>query len=123
MFGVSLLELVVIGMVILIALGPEKLPQAARTFGKIMGNLKRHSDALRREFYNTVYTPVEDVKSRIDLSARELISVLTSRPQEELNCEERDRLALAKKEVAEEEQKKAAASTPPESLPGATKDE
>lgn len=105
MFGVSLLELIVIGLVMLIALGPEKLPHAARTVGRIMGNLKRHSDALRREFYNTVYTPAEDIKSRIDLSARELISVLTSRPQTELNCEEREKLEKAKKEVEEEERK------------------
>ncbi|RIL10232.1 MAG: hypothetical protein DCC75_04795 [Proteobacteria bacterium] len=59
MFGISLLELLIIGIVILIVFGPEKLPEMARTLGKMMGELRKSSDALRREFYNSVYKPAQ----------------------------------------------------------------
>lgn len=60
MFSVSLPELLLVFGALLIAIGPDKLPQAARTFGKFMAGLKRNSDALRKEFYNAVYEPLED---------------------------------------------------------------
>lgn len=104
MFGVGFSELIVIMVVILIVFGPEKLPEAANQFGKIMGMLKRNSDALRREFYNSVYTPVEDMKSRIDLSARELVGLDPKDPSQ-MNCEEKARWSEEQAKKAEEEAK------------------
>lgn len=75
MFGVSLLELIVIFGVVLLVFGPEKLPDAARRFGRLMAELRRNSDAVRREFYNSIYTPAHDLKRRVENSARELTSV------------------------------------------------
>ena len=72
MFGISLPELLIILTIALIVFGPEKLPEVARNLGDMMGKLKRTSDGLRREFYNSIYTPAEDLKRRIDLEAREL---------------------------------------------------
>ncbi len=74
MFGVSLPELVLIFVVILIVFGPEKLPEAARSFGKWMGELRRTSDGFRREFYNSVYTPANEIKREIQLAERNLHS-------------------------------------------------
>lgn len=73
MFGISMQELIIVGIVALIVLGPERLPKAAREIGKIMGGLRRQTDALRREFYNSVYTPAEDLRREIkrDLSISE----------------------------------------------------
>lgn len=76
MFGVSFSELLVIMGAILIFLGPEKLPDAAITLGKIMGQLKRQSDAIRKEFYNSVYKPADDLKREVKLSAIELSQVI-----------------------------------------------
>jgi sec-independent protein translocase protein TatB len=107
MFGVSFTELVIIALVVLVLLGPDKLPEAARAFGKFMGIVKRNSDALRREFYNTVYTPVEDLKNRADLAARDLVSLATKNP-EEMNCEEK---VLWQKKQEEETKQKLEAET------------
>ncbi len=75
MFGVSFFELIVIFGVALIVFGPEKLPEIARTLGKVTGELSKHTNALRREFYNSVYTPAEDLRARINTETRELRSV------------------------------------------------
>lgn len=79
MFGVSMQELIIVGIVALIVLGPERLPKAARELGKLLGGLRRQTDALRREFYNSVYTPADDLRREIkrDLS----ISENTVKPQ------------------------------------------
>lgn len=74
MFGFSFGELVVVCLVILIVFGPEKLPQAARTFGKIMGDLRRTSDGIRREFYHSVYQPTDDFERSLNQEARKLIA-------------------------------------------------
>jgi sec-independent protein translocase protein TatA len=99
MFGIGFSELLVIMVIVLILFGPDKLPEAAQSFGRFMAILKRNSDALRREFYNSVYTPAEDLKSRMDMSAREIIGFDLNDPAS-LNCEQK-----AKKE--EEDRKKA----------------
>ncbi|MCO6429632.1 MAG: twin-arginine translocase TatA/TatE family subunit [Deltaproteobacteria bacterium] len=90
MFGVSFFELLVIMTVVLIFLGPDKLPEAAKKMGRFMGFLKRNSDALRREFYNAVYAPAEDMKKQIDLAARDLVALDNNDPSS-MNCEQRAR--------------------------------
>src|SRR3989304_4556407 len=41
MFDIGFSELVVIGLIALIVLGPKRLPEVARTAGKWMGQLRR----------------------------------------------------------------------------------
>jgi len=64
--GVSLTEITVIFLVALVLFGPEQLPVLARTLGKVTGQVKRTSDSLRREFYNSVYTPGQDVRNSLN---------------------------------------------------------
>lgn len=75
MFGISFPELIVIGIVLLLVVGPDKLPHLAHTFGKILGEFKRNSDKLRREFYNSAYKPMEEAQSSLQNVKRELRSV------------------------------------------------
>jgi sec-independent protein translocase protein TatB len=42
MFDIGFTELLVIGVVALIVIGPEKLPRMARTFGHLAGRLQRY---------------------------------------------------------------------------------
>lgn len=58
MFGVSFFELVTIFAVALIVFGPERLPEIARSLGKLAGDVRRTSDQMKREFYNQVYAPL-----------------------------------------------------------------
>lgn len=64
--GVSITEITVIFLVALVLFGPEQLPVLARTLGKLTGQVKRTSDSLRREFYNSVYTPGQDIRGSLD---------------------------------------------------------
>ena len=64
--GVSITELTVIFLVALVLFGPEQLPVLARSLGKLTGQVKRTSDSLRREFYNSVYPPGQDIRTAID---------------------------------------------------------
>ena len=74
MFGVSLPELIVVFVVVLLVFGPDKLPEIARNFGKWTGDLRRTSDTLRREFYHTVYNPVDSARRELTAARTELLS-------------------------------------------------
>ncbi len=47
MFGISLPELVVVVVLILVVMGPEKIPDVARTIGKVMREVRRASNMMR----------------------------------------------------------------------------
>ena len=74
MAGISLPELLVIFVVILIVVGPQKLPELAQQLGRWMREFRKTSDAVRREFYNSVYTPVQESKLQIESSLKKLVT-------------------------------------------------
>ncbi len=71
MFDVGFTELMLIGIVALVVIGPERLPGVARTAGKYFGRLKR--------FMTTIKADVEQ-----ELRADELRAILADQ-QKELN--------------------------------------
>lgn len=52
MFGIGTGELLVLLVLALLVLGPERMPRLARDIGKTVGDLRRTSDDLRQEFLN-----------------------------------------------------------------------
>lgn len=71
MFGLGFSEILVLGVIALIFLGPEQLPELARTVGRFVNDLKRSTESI-----------TEDLKSqvRIDLDEkRRELSVETVR--------------------------------------------
>jgi len=50
MFGLGVLEILVIALVALVVIGPEQLPQFLRSAGQWYAKLRRMSDELRRAF-------------------------------------------------------------------------
>lgn len=54
MFGMSMTELMFIGLVALLILGPNELPKVAKQFGKVMRDLRRTGDDLRDTFEREV---------------------------------------------------------------------
>lgn len=50
MFGIGPEELMLVLIVALLVLGPERLPRVARDIGRIVGDLRRTSDEFREEF-------------------------------------------------------------------------
>ncbi|MCG6658362.1 twin-arginine translocase subunit TatB [Halomonas campisalis] len=49
MFDIGFLELLILGVVGLLVLGPERLPKAARTLGLWIGKIKRTVSGMQRE--------------------------------------------------------------------------
>ena len=47
MFGMSLTEIVLILLIALVVMGPEKIPEAARFMGKMMREIRKASNLLR----------------------------------------------------------------------------
>lgn len=54
MFGISFSELLLVGLVALLVLGPERLPGAARTAGLWIGRLKRNFNNIKRDIEREV---------------------------------------------------------------------
>ncbi|MBF8649345.1 Sec-independent protein translocase subunit TatB [Pseudomonas putida] len=78
MFGISFGELLLVGLVALLVLGPERLPGAARTAGLWIGRLKRSfnsikmevereigADDIRRQLHNEHIMHMEEQAKRI----------------------------------------------------------
>jgi sec-independent protein translocase protein TatB len=72
MFGLSLSELLIIAVLALILLGPDRLPDAARTLGKGMRQIQRATQDLKDEFEshtqglaNEIETGTRDLKAQI----------------------------------------------------------
>lgn len=74
MFDLSFGEIIVIFLVALVVLGPDKLPDAAKRLGKVVGSLRKTSNSVRREFLNAMYQPAEELKN-IEREAKNLISI------------------------------------------------
>ena len=81
MFDIGFTEIVVIAVVALIVIGPERLPKAARTMGHLFGRLQRYvndvkSDINReieldelRKLQKEVQTAAADFKSSVESAA------------------------------------------------------
>ena len=59
MFNVGGPEVVVILLLALIVLGPQRLPEAARQIGKFMGELRRMSSGFQQELRSAMDDPLE----------------------------------------------------------------
>ena len=73
MFNVGGGELLVIMVLALIVLGPQRLPDAARQVGKVMGDLRRLSSGFQNEM-KTAFTEADDptrVSARRNVLAKE----------------------------------------------------
>ena len=52
MFGIGPEEIMLIAVLALLVLGPERLPKVMRDMGRVVGDLRKTSDELREEFLN-----------------------------------------------------------------------
>lgn len=70
MFNVGTGELLVILLIALIVLGPDKLPDAARKMGNVMGELRRMSGGFEAEMRSAMdeltRPPLESVKDEAE---------------------------------------------------------
>lgn len=75
MFDIGFSELIVIGLVALVVIGPERLPRVARTMGHLLGRLQRYVSDVKSDIQREMQ--IEDLKKlqqQVAESARELES-------------------------------------------------
>ena len=82
MFDIGFSELVVIAVVALIVIGPERLPKAARTMGHLFGRLQRYVNDVKadinremeldelRKLQKEVQTAASELKSSVESAAQ-----------------------------------------------------
>ena len=60
-------ELLLIGLVALIFLGPRKLPQLARKFGKVMNEFRRTTSEFKQTWEREVTSEVDKIKDETNV--------------------------------------------------------
>ncbi|HKS12511.1 MAG TPA: Sec-independent protein translocase protein TatB [Pseudomonas sp.] len=85
MFDIGFTELLLVGVVALLVLGPERLPVAARTVGRGLGQARRAMNALRAQVERELDAPkLDDLKldsaplKRLEQDIRQGISLAPS---------------------------------------------
>jgi sec-independent protein translocase protein TatB len=84
MFDIGFSEIVVIAVVALIVIGPERLPKTARTMGHLFGRLQRYVNDVKadinreieldelRKLQKEVQTAAADLKSSVESAGRDI---------------------------------------------------
>jgi sec-independent protein translocase protein TatB len=65
-------ELMIILLLALVVLGPEKLPEAMRKLGKMYGEVKRMSSGFQEEFRSAVDEPLREFRKAVDEPMKEI---------------------------------------------------
>ena len=92
MFDIGFSELMVIGLVALIVIGPERLPRVARTIGHLTGRLQRYVADVKADINREV--ELEELRKMKD-TVQQAASGFESSVQGELNKTENDLNAAA----------------------------
>lgn len=72
MFNLQGGELIIIALLALVVLGPEKLPEAARWFGRMYAQVRRMGDGFTKEFQSAVREPLDDLRSAVSDPVKDL---------------------------------------------------
>ncbi len=107
MFDIGWGELLVIGIVALIAIGPKELPGALRTLGQWMGKLRRMASEFQNQFQEAMreaemadlkkqvdemtsqassyanFDPVSEVRKELESTQQQIESAITDKPPTE----------------------------------------
>ena len=66
MFGLGFGEIVIIAILALVLLGPDRLPDALKTGGKMLRDLKKSTDGLKDQIEKEMYSVEKSVQRMID---------------------------------------------------------
>lgn len=75
MFDIAFSELMIIGIVALLVIGPERLPKVARTLGHLLGRAQRYVNDVKSDINREMQLDeLKKLQSQVTDSARELES-------------------------------------------------
>lgn len=72
MFNLQGGEIIIVLLLALVVLGPEKLPEAMRKAGRAYGELRKMSSGFQEEFRKAVQEPVDEVRGSVRETANML---------------------------------------------------
>src|ERR1051325_143895 len=104
MFDIGFSELLVIGVVALIVIGPEKLPRVARTVGHLVGRLQRYVSDVKADINREI--ELEELRKMRD-SMQQAASNFESTVQSEINKTEADLNQAAQSAIGEKKPEEA----------------
>ncbi len=84
MFDISFTEIMVIAVVALIVVGPERLPKVARTLGHLLGRVRRYVSNVKKDIQqemeveelNELHTSMQNAANSMKNSVRDGVSEL-----------------------------------------------
>lgn len=83
MFDIGLWEMVVIGVVALVVLGPERLPKVARTAGALMGRLQRYVAQVKADINREIEaSELNKVKTELEQAAQSVKTEVEANAQQ-----------------------------------------
>jgi sec-independent protein translocase protein TatB len=83
MFDIGFSELVVIGIVALVVIGPERLPKVARTLGVLFGRLQRYVTQVKSDISREMeIAELGKIKTEFESAARSFKSEVESKAAE-----------------------------------------
>lgn len=78
MFDIAFSELIVIALVALVVIGPERLPRVARTAGHLLGRLQRYVSDVKADINREIQLEeLKKMQQQVEDSARDLQSSVT----------------------------------------------
>jgi len=82
MFDIGFSEIVVIAVVALVVLGPEKLPKTARTLGHLFGRLQRYVNDVKNDIKREIdLDELRKLQQNVQSAAKEIETSMTSAAQ------------------------------------------
>lgn len=83
MFDIGFSELVVIGLVALIVIGPERLPRVARTAGHLLGRLQRYVSDVKADINREIQLEeLKKLQEEVERNARSMEQSVSERMNE-----------------------------------------
>jgi len=90
MFDVGFSEMIVIAVVALVVIGPEKLPRVARTVGALLGRMQRYVNDVKADINREIeldelkkmHTSVKEAAQSIETSVKDAVSSFEQQGQE-----------------------------------------
>lgn len=79
MFDIGFSELLIIGLVALVVIGPERLPRVARTLGHLFGRMQRYVNDVKADINREVQMDeLRKIQSSVEGAARDLEHSVTT---------------------------------------------